>query len=180
MAVNPTPDTKDRHLGNEQLNTRAIIVRFQLMSWTLLFASMAARHAHRIILLDIQRFIISTSCACRRKGCFSKDSFTHESRNETVSFSSPYFSKMRLTHIFPLTLLAGSSSVLGECFKSGPRTGYANDNNVLDLSAVCSLLTGLYNKGEFRRICVHDKNGIKWDFELKVSTLNFAAIASCL
>ncbi|KXH26070.1 hypothetical protein CNYM01_02389 [Colletotrichum nymphaeae SA-01] len=74
---------------------------------------------------------------------------------------------MRLTHIFPLTLLAGSSSVLGECFKSGPRTGYANDNNVLDLSAVCSLLTGLYNKGEFRRICVHDKNGIKWDFELK-------------
>ncbi|KAK1463183.1 hypothetical protein CMEL01_13252 [Colletotrichum melonis] len=74
---------------------------------------------------------------------------------------------MRPTHILPLTLLAGPSLVLGECFKSGPRTGYANDNNVLDLSAVCSLLTGLYNKGEFRRICVHDKNGIKWDFELK-------------
>ncbi|KAJ0307875.1 hypothetical protein COL516b_003847 [Colletotrichum fioriniae] len=49
---------------------------------------------------------------------------------------------------------------------------YANDNNVLDLGVVCSLLTGLYNKGEFRRICVHDKNGIKWDFELKVSTSN--------
>ncbi|KXH41333.1 hypothetical protein CSAL01_02813 [Colletotrichum salicis] len=74
---------------------------------------------------------------------------------------------MCLIQILPLALLGGPSSVLGECYKSGPRTGYTNDNDVLDLGVLCGLLIGLYNKVEFRRICVRDKNGIKWDIELK-------------
>ncbi|UQC84235.1 uncharacterized protein CLUP02_09731, partial [Colletotrichum lupini] len=65
------------------------------------------------------------------------------------------------------TIFAFDPTVLAECNKSGMTGEYnVNNNTPVDLRIVCAQLSGSYVKNEFRRICIMDTKGRKWDFEL--------------
>ncbi|KAK1488122.1 hypothetical protein CTAM01_11494 [Colletotrichum tamarilloi] len=65
------------------------------------------------------------------------------------------------------TIFAFDPTVLAECNKNGMTGEYdVNNNTPVDLRIVCAQLSGSYVKNEFRRICIMDTKGRKWDFEL--------------
>lgn len=66
--------------------------------------------------------------------------------------------------------MSALSSVNAECWKSGPST--TKDAIAGSVVTVCNYLQSpSYLKGEERYQCVQDLNGVKWDFSLKVDTL---------
>ncbi|KAJ0297667.1 hypothetical protein COL516b_010520 [Colletotrichum fioriniae] len=65
------------------------------------------------------------------------------------------------------TIFIFAPIVFAECYKDGIIGEYDINNNApVDLRIVCAQLSGSYVKNEFRRICIMDTNGRKWDFEL--------------
>lgn len=67
------------------------------------------------------------------------------------------------------TIFIFAPIVFAECYKDGIIGEYDINNNApVDLRIVCAQLSGSYVKNEFRRICIMDTNGRKWDFELSV------------
>ncbi|OHE97172.1 hypothetical protein CORC01_07613, partial [Colletotrichum orchidophilum] len=54
-----------------------------------------------------------------------------------------------------------------ECYKDGMSGEYDVDKNTpVDLRVVCAQLSGNYVKNEFRRVCIMDSKGRKWDFQI--------------
>lgn len=100
---------------------------------------------------------------------FSPD---HQSINQLsrLKSSDSYLNLNKMRFSYPLIIaLSALSSVNAECWHSGPST--TKDAIADSVVTICNYLQSPgYLKGEERYQCVQDKNGVRWDFSLKVGT----------